>query len=340
MTKNTSPRISLEEFENIVVILEARAKNFLRREARVGQSSRVSGHARILDDEWYTRLARLRDYMRDRIRETRQFMEKNPEVIDSASMLPVLIAAEREIGKERFTRLKNKNVSKRLMMLRDALDDALDLIDSEIARLGERIAPDCPLELLTAEEVETAFEEVPDAMLLARLLNLESGMRRTFDEIMALLTGRLYDTGGKRGGYEKRRGRWITAHLVGLAEGLGVLPTRNVSPQQHSQLQSAADVVAIVIGRLREELRIQARNVQEAENWHTDPASRAVFAELPKNRGEEFDPAAVAENIIRKVITPKQDYTEEARQIGYRIGQRDFQRRIFKSNVPTRHAAF
>lgn len=320
MTQKSTQPVSADEFDAVVDFLEERARKFFHRESQVGHSTRVTGNARIKDEELHPRLARLRDYLKNHISELRQFLDAYPK-LDHGTLTPNLGVAEQEIDLERFANLTKAKLLGRLRSLLAALDGILEHLDIEIAHYAKLIEPDIPLELLTPDELLNAFGEVPEATILARFVSVKYDIRYARDEVMALLKGRYYFSAGKMGQYQKQRGRWITAHLVGLAEGLGLRPSRNNSPSQHSDLRSAADAVAIVIGRLRFGLLTYGDQKQGFEDWLDDPAVRAVLAQMPMNRGDKINVQAVADNIARNFVNSKEEFIVNTKQVGKSIGR-------------------
>jgi len=315
--------VSAEVFESIVIRIDHRVRSFLAKEAVIGHSTRIAGYSRIDDLEFYKRLARLRDQTRTIFAKSRKFFDENSGLVDCASQIPSANNAENTLSDQNFSRLHKGTIEKNLIKLHCAIEDVLSLSNSISSYISERIAPESSIVLLTPQEVEMAFEDVSEAMLLAGLLRIDREMRGAAYEVIALLSGRSNPGKNLRGPYERRRGSWITAHLVGLAEGHGLHPTRNTSPQQHVPLHSAADAVAIVIGQLRLDVSKHQASFEGFSDWRDDPAACAVLAEMPNNRGEEFDPQAVADNIIRKIIKSKEPSIVQARNVGMLIGERE-----------------
>lgn len=314
--------VTPEEFKALVDILENRGRHLLLRETRVGHGSHVSGNARMQDDEFRRRLARLRDHTGGCMAELRQLSEEQPELVKHAPLTPHIKAVENAMNRTKFAGLQKRTIYGMLMQLRDGAEDLLDLLTVEFTAMAERIDPNCPMDLLTPDEIETAFQDVPQASLLAKLRSFDYELRSTLNETMALIKGR-FGPSQRQGPYEKRRGRWITAQMFGMAEGLGLLPTRNLNPQPHASLHSAADAVAIAIGRMRETQSEQSEHIGMQVGALRDPAECAVLAEMPVNQGREINPKAVADNIIRKVAQSDEDFITEARSAGRQLGQRE-----------------
>ena len=326
-TPRKSSDISVEYFDQVVDVLETRLINFLCREARIGQSSRVTVKARISDNELYDRLARLRDHLRQCIYQARTVASEVDEVPIDSLILSSVEALGRRFPEERFARLQKITILKRLMMLNDELMTVLDLMSVEIQRIGQNIRPNFSMELLTPEEIRAAFGYHQAAEGVAQLVRLDGELRSSLSEIMALLRGYFHDLGEINGRWEKGRGRWIAGHLLGLAEGYKLLPTRNLSPYPESSFHSAADAVAIAIGRAMYAINVDRAVRQGETDWRMDPAVSAVLDELPRNRGSEFDAKITADAIIRKLVSTKDEAILQARQSGKRIGERDARKR-------------
>lgn len=322
MTSSIRSQINANDFEEIVDIIEARACRFLQREVQVGQSTRVTGKARIKRVELNKRLVRLRDHMCNLAADTRQYFYESGRDLEAQTWFSVLNTAEWICKDQSVQRLQSRTILKQLIKLLETLEDVLSLLEVDVANEAEKIAPDLRLELLTPEEFESAFDDVSEWSILARLLRADQRLRAAQYEVMALLKGAYSGPSSKGGQYEKRRGRWIAAFLLGMAEGLGLQPIRNKSPQQHSQLHSAADAVAMVIGRLRLMMLTEKAAINQAERWQADPAAVAVLNELPRNREPEFDAQATAESLIRKMVYSEAEYVAEARRVGRRIVER------------------
>lgn len=314
--------ITAEKFDFIVGKLEKRALRYLNKQARVGHSSRATGKSRISDAELNGRLARLRDHTHSNVSKARRFFADYEQIGDDTCLFAQLEIAEKSIKYEHFSGRHWGKLFRRLLMLQEAVQNVLDLITPLIASYGSQIAEGQPLHLLTPDEVETAFEDVPEAVPLAELLRIDLAMRAVDDEVMALLKGRIYEVVRGKGGLERRRGRWITAHLLGLAEGYGLKATRNHSPNQHAALQSAADAVAITIARLHARVLNCTENSEDVDIWLTDPTARAVLREMPTTTLNEHSNKAVADNIIRKLVPSGEDYILQARRVGRSIGER------------------
>jgi len=323
MTSSKRSQTSVDEFEEIVDILEDRARRFLQREAQVGQSTRVSGAARIRSRELKERLIRLRDHICNFTADTRQYFYESGGDLEAQTWFSALNTAETIFKNQRVQNLQQRTKLKQLIKLLEAIEEALGLLEVDIANRAEKLAPDLALDLLTPEEFETAFEDVPNASKLTQLLRTDQKLRAAQYEVMALVKGAYYGPSTQGGRYEKRRGRWITAFLLGLAEGLGLQSTRNISPQQHSQLHSASDAVAIVIGRLRAAIPTEKVGHNKDKSWQNDPAALAVWEEFPRNRGADFQAEAIAEHLIRKFFSKNTGYLVEARKVGHCIGERE-----------------
>ncbi len=323
--------VTSEEFYAVVDILEDRARRFLLRESRAGHGNRVSGCARMGDNEFHGRLARLRDHTGACITELCRLSEEQPEIVKYGSLAPHLDAAEKALNRKQFARLQKRTIYRMLMLLRDATEDLLDLLTVEFTAIAERINPEFPMDLLTSDEIEFAFQHVTEASLLARLQRVDYELRLILNETMALLKGRFHPT-QRSGAYEKRRGSWIMAQMFGMAEGLGLHLSRNHSPQQQASLHSAADAVAVAIGRLRAEQREHDKNFGAPANFLQDSAARAVLAEMPANRGSEFDEKAVADNIIRRMAQSGEGWMMAARSLGKGLGEREVQKCLINSD--------
>ena len=321
MTPPRRSKVTANEFEEIVDRIEERARRFLHREAQVGQSTRVSGAARIGRVELNKRLVRLRDHVGFCEAETSQYFNVGDRGLETRAWISVLNTAERIFQNQRIHRLQQKTIWKQLIQLLEALEETLSLLAVEVAHEAEKLAPDLALDLLTPEEYEAAFDDVSELSIMGQLLRTDQWLRAAHYEVMALIKGSYFGPIIKGGQYEKRRGRWIAAFLLGMAEGLGLQSTRNMSPHQHSQLHSAADAVAIVIGRLQAAMLTKKVGINTAECWQADPAALAVLRELPRNRWKnDFDPNATTENLIRKIVLSKAEYIAEARRVGRHIG--------------------
>lgn len=326
MTRKSSD-ISVEYFDQVVDVLETRLINFLHREARIGQSSRVTAKARISDIELYARLARIRDHLRQCVHHARTVAREADEVTINSRVLSSVEVLGSQFPEDRFARLQKKTILKRLMMLNDELIKVLDLISVEIEQIGQNIKPYFSMELLTPEEIRAVFGYHQAAEGVAQLVRLAHELRSSLSEIQALLRGYFHDLGEINGRWEQGRGRWIAGHLLGLAEGYKLLPTRNLSPKLESSFRSAADAVAIAIGRVINTMHTVGALSQGETDWRRDPAVSAVLAELPRNRGSEFDAKITADAIIRKLVSTKDEAILQARQSGKRIGERDAQKR-------------
>lgn len=301
MISELRSRIPDEDFNQIVDAIEARAQSFLQREARIGQSSHVTGKARIHRVELNQRLVRVHNHLNEFIAEVTDTLEESGKDSEVKHWFSLLNTAEKSLENKRIPRVQQKKLWAHLIQLLEALEETITLLEQEIPNACAKVAPDIPLELLTPEEVETAFQNVSNAPRLANLLRADRGLRGAQAEVMALIKGAYSGPTMKGGPYEQRRGRWIAAFLLGMAEGLGLQPTRNIIPQQDSKLHSAADAVAIAIGQLQAAIHTEPDGSNKAEIWRTDPAAIAVLRELPRNRGANFNAEATAENIIRKI---------------------------------------
>lgn len=320
--------VTPEEFDLIVNRLEERAGKMLCREACIGSSTRIKSEARLGDEEQISRLTRLRGKIAEYIPKACRHFDDSSVIMETNSLFYQLDAAETALTSHGFARLERDEVLGQLRILKEALTNATDLFNCEVSRLAKSIDPNVPLELLTPDEIKIAFDDCSQAMGLADLIAIEDELRAYLDETSALLQGMtasLEGKGGKgsrRGRYKHPRGDWITAHLLGLAMGLGLKPSRNDTPAPESPLFSASDAVAIVICRLRGERDSHTEAEATYRTCLNDPAAKAVLKEMPKNRGNVCDTAAIAINIMKKFVRRQDPIKLEARRIGEIIGKR------------------
>jgi len=251
-------------FERVVVVLEARARHILAREARLGSTSPLTGTARINDDELLDRFKRLRSSIADLTEATRRFMIDQPVAVDFEPIWPLLAEAEVTLTHGLVGPLTDTNVPARLERLWAALDGILLQLDRALQAAAELTDP--ALIRLTPDEIEALgdFPGVSPEFLkrIGRVIRLRDSAGRCLSETRALLVGRFHGYVG-RGRPENIRGRQLAAHLLGMAEGMGLYPTRD--HDNHSQ--SGADAVIAAL---------------KCCEGITDPAARIVFGETPK----------------------------------------------------------
>lgn len=137
------------------------------------------------------------------------------------------------------------------------------MVDSATSEVAEQIDPGARLDSLTAEEVEGIYEKTHQTARLAVLLRLGEGLRMACSETRELLVGGFGGPKGQPGRHERRRGRELAAHLLGMAVGMGLDATRG---DYNTFTVSACDAVSDAKSRLPRS---------------PDPAAAAVLAEVP-----------------------------------------------------------
>ena len=294
-------------FEEVVHALEARARHLLNRESMVGRSRHVTGRARLRDEELVGRLARLHGHVRDCAKAAQVFSPGPTSSPEAKALFTMVDGAATSLAGKRFSRMADNSLEDLLTDVWSSLAEGLDLLGAMVADAAMRLDPGARLDLLTPEEVEATFEDTPEVMDLAAMLRLQDDLQHGITEARAILAGRFHGPETTRGRQEQRRGRWIAAHLLGIAEGMGLKASRNHTKREGAPRNSAADAVAMAIGRL------QPKPL-------ADHVARAVRSELPRNRDGEFDTRATTEAIMRKLVQSKDAHLEEPREVGRLVG--------------------
>lgn len=295
-------------FEEIVDVLEARARHLLGKEARLGPARELLGRARLSDEELRGRLARLRDHVAICLSQARSLTEATVARSDDAKIVALLTSASRRLSGVRFALIRPKALFARLFRLWRLLDKALASVEAELAGLASRLGPEQRLDLLTVQELEALFRHGREARRLMDLQRLEDLLRSGKAEARNLFVTRFCAHGtSEPGRLAHRRGRWIAAHLIGVAEGLGLSAGHSSGALEP---ESGAHALAIVVSRLR-----AARG-----DWGDDPAAGAVLAEMPRARNDEVPPADLALSIKRRLLGPD-PFLDEARAQGRAFGE-------------------
>lgn len=279
-------------FEEIVKILEYRARHLLEREARIGSTMPLTGKARIGDDELRERLLRLRRLIHQLIEGFGEYWREGGKRVLPDDIWSLLAAAEVSLNFPKLSTLMEAEVEVRLLNLwgeldalahqvggavklamQDLSDDALALLTPE-----ERLA----LQEMTSEELNVLGDLPPiDPELnqdIASVSSLWDSATQCRSETRAILAGRFHGDGG-RGAPEKIRGQRFAVQLLGLSEGLDLFNTRN-----HGNNKSGIDAVIAAIQRCA---RIQNQEAPVLIN--EAPKTYDAFARrlLPKAREDE-----------------------------------------------------
>lgn len=301
--------VSAETFDAAVDAVERRARHLLAREAEVGASTRITGKARVRDGELHERLMRLNETLHDQLTEALK-VGCPATGKDAGDLWHQLLAQVAEaLPQWGLWRMTEAETEQRLLGLHDGLEDLLAELDTAARHLSEELADDgATLHLLTPVEIEVFFEQSnrktrTAAGRLGALVGLDAGFRRIRSEVRALIAGRFQWQPGQMGPHEKRRGRWFAAHLIGIAEGLGLAPSRNHAPQPERSPRSAIDAYLAALDRIAPS---------------EDPAAAGVLAEAPKT----------FEAVVRRLV-PASDPTRDgdpvlpqARKVGRLLGSR------------------
>ncbi|PUB08319.1 hypothetical protein [Yoonia sediminilitoris] len=253
-----------ERFQEVLKALSKRLEHLLMREAHLGSASRISGAARLKPDELHGRLERLRDYIPIVCDLSLDSAQACFPVIDFKRLRRCLKPAPKALERKHFKGMHATTLEKKLRLLWGAFEGALEVFEAGMVTLGDTIEPDGMLHLLTPDELEALHSDNATATALAACLRAEAELRNCLQEVRSLVAdhfGCLPNPGG--GPYEKRRGALIAAHLIGMAVGLGLKPTRAKS----SPCLSACDAA------------VDASFSQKALS---DPIARAVREQIPQ----------------------------------------------------------
>lgn len=265
-------------FEEIVGILEARARHLLQREARLGATSRFTGKARIGDDELRDRILRLKSLVASLTDDSIDYCTKNRDLIAYEEFWHLLAKLEAPLNFHRLAEQTPCETKARLEHLWQTLYEIALQLEGGLRNAGTLTDP--ALIQITPEELEALGEvmlEDPQVLnglpavdpelvnAIAQLLRLYDTTRRCISETRAVLAGR-FDPSTGRGAPRQNRGKRHAAELLGMAEGLGL----DASRDHDNHCESGID--AVVAARRRcEDL--------------SDPIARIILAEIP----ETFD---------------------------------------------------
>lgn len=267
-----------QQFDAIVEALEARARHLLNREGLIGSTMPLTAKARIGDDELRERFQRLREAFDDFRRTLLAAIKSQPGILDRDELLRWMGEAEANLHLGKFSGPPETDVHERLRRLWAAFDALLSEVDAAGRAAGDltdplllRLSPE-EISALTAGSPDEAPEEgdlqsYPTEAIerIICLLQLCDMAGRCVSETRAILAGRFHYNPG-RGRPQHLRGGRLVAELLGIAEGLGLDPTRDhVSPHH-----SAADAVVAALKRCR-----------DIDNQ----AARIVLAETPGTFG-------------------------------------------------------
>ncbi|MCC6000503.1 MAG: hypothetical protein JJU19_06500 [Pararhodobacter sp.] len=262
-------------FEAVVGVLEARSRHLLNREGRIGSAMPLTAKARIGDDELRERFMRLRRALTEFRRTILAANKDQPGILNLEELQRWTGEIEAGLNVGRFSDLPETDIEVRLHRLWAALDAILSEVDAAGRAAGDladplllQLSPD-EIRALTAGLPDEALEQddtqtyPPEAIKrIICLVHLRDIAGRCVSETRAILAGRFHYNAG-RGSPQKLRGGRLAVELLGMAEGLGLKPTRDHDSPRHS----AADAVIAALKR--------CRNID-------DQAARIVLAETPK----------------------------------------------------------
>ena len=320
------------EFATVVEFLETRARHLLANEARVGKSSPIKHGGRLQRPELEGRLGRLWDDLFGKRADFAKVRRLRLGMVDTEDSLLLLAAFFDRNPREHFTRFDDPDsrmILHRLMLVIDVschMLESLDRAEADVlAQADEETfltpkpdadGPDVQLTFddlrsLAPGEIEVFIEEYEDpggktgAVLrdLLQIRNLRDGFQLISSEGKRLW-GALFGAKRSRGAYVKERGRQLSAHLLGMAEGLGLQTSRNHHPTSGRLERSACDAVQHALQRCTD---------------HEDPVAIQVHGEAPKtfatlirnivpasNPGREgragYDPILASERGIGRVL--------------------------------------
>lgn len=270
-----------EQFEEVVAILEKRARHLLSLEGRLGTGTRFVGKSRIADDELLLRFQRLQESSSQLKRGIRTFREHSPDVLEWQEIWPQLDGIERALFYDRFFNLASDDVEKRLLQSHDGFKAIWSQLDSVLQKKAEQINP--VLSRLTQGEIKILTDMAGDDLMEhddfgtypKDALDLIFNLRGLIDLADACLSESRYVFVGRfdplkgPGRPTALRGDRLSAQLLGIAETLTVTTKMKLrlSRGKKSPPHSAADAVAEALTRC-----------EDIKN----PAARAILEEAPK----------------------------------------------------------
>lgn len=264
-----------EPFEEVVAILEKRARHLLAREGHLGSGTRFSSRSRIADDELLMRAQRLQQSFAELKLGIIAIRELHPGLFEKHEIWPQTIEIETALSYDRFFILADGDVEARLLRSHDGFKAIRSQLDSVLQKEAEEIDP--TLARLTQEEIkilaDTANDDLvedgnfgiypKDALdLIADLTGLIDLADACVSEARYVLTGRFDPLKGP-GRPTSRRGDRLSAYLVGMAESMNLRLSRGKKSPPHSAADAVAKALAL------------CRDIE-------DPASRAILEEAPK----------------------------------------------------------
>jgi hypothetical protein len=267
--------VTKERFDEVVAILEKRARHLLAREGRLGSGTRFSSRSRIADDELLVRVQRLQQSFAELKQGVSAIREYRPGLFERHEIWPQTIEIETALSYDRFSNLADDDVEARLLRSHNGFKAIRSQLDSVLQKKAEQIGP--TLARLTQEEIkilaDTANDDLmedgdfriypKDALdLIADLTGLINLADASVSEARYVLTGR-FDPWKGPGRPTSRRGDRLSAQLLGIAEGMNLRLSRGKKSPPHS----AADAVAEALARCTDV---------------KDPASLAILEEAPK----------------------------------------------------------
>lgn len=281
-----------ERFDEVVAILEKRARHLLAREGRVGSGTRFSGKSRMADDELLVRVQRLQQSCAEFKQEIIAIMGQRAGLFEKSQLWPQTIQIERALSYDRLFNLADDDLEERLLSSHDQLKAIRSQLDSVLLKTAEQIDP--TLARLTQEEItilaDTANDDhmedgdsgtyPKDALdLVADLIGLIDLADACASEARYVLTGR-FDPWKGAGRPIALRGDRLSAQLLGIAESLGATENMNLRLSRGKNIppHSAADAVSAALTRCMDV---------------KDPTSRAILEEAPKT----YDA------IVRRLVT-------------------------------------
>lgn len=247
-------------FAAVVAILIWRLERLLAREARLGSGLRLKAGGRIGDAELRARVQRLGVEL-EAIREAAAAATEP----DADVAAQDVARARRELDLMESGALDGAHAELALSLCWEHLDAAHARIAGAFERAAVAIDPG--LRLATLGEIEALADganadglDVTGLLRLAALCEVADDVQAALAEARALYVGRFART-GRRGRPEQERGRRLAAHLLGLAEALGL-----------ARFDSRGSAVDAVIAALE--------HCDRAGN----AAAHAILAEVPRSR--------------------------------------------------------
>lgn len=152
-----------EQFEEVVAILEKRARHLLAREGRLGSGTRFVGKSRLADDELLVRFQRLLQSFSELSQGIDRFRANRPNVLEWQQIWPRLGEIEPALSYDRFSNLASDDVEKRLLQSHDGFKAIRSQLDSVLQKKAEQISP--VLSRLTQEEINILANTAGDDLM-------------------------------------------------------------------------------------------------------------------------------------------------------------------------------